>query len=114
MPVDAHPHSFPASPRTKTRRRIGKTGNLCGGRATGALGGAGLEAVLEALVDGAQGAAAAGAGGLAALGLLTPVDCCKEKNLVSRIVSLNCHFRMVHVQRTPYSKSHRDASKDGG
>lgn len=48
--------------------------------ATGALGGTGLEAVLEAAVDDAQGAHAAAAGGLAALGLLTPVDCSRETN----------------------------------
>lgn len=42
--------------------------------ATGALGDTGLEAVSEAAVDNAQRAHTAAAGGLAALGLLTPVD----------------------------------------
>lgn len=69
---DATPHSFPASPRTKTRRRFGKC--LVSLGATGALGGTGLEAVQEAAVNNAQRAHAAAAGGLAALGLLTPVD----------------------------------------
>jgi hypothetical protein len=41
--------------------------------ATGALGSTGLEAVREAAVDVTEGAHAAGAGGLAALGLLAPV-----------------------------------------
>lgn len=68
-------HSFPASPRTKTRRRADEKGNLVGLGATGTLGGTGLEAVQEAAVDITQRAHAAGAGGLAALGLLTPVDC---------------------------------------
>lgn len=48
--------------------------------ATGALGGTGLEAVLEAAVDVTQGAHAAAASGLAALGLLTPVDCSEQNN----------------------------------
>lgn len=52
--------------------------------ATGALGGTGLEAVREAAVDVAEGAHAAGAGGLAALGLLRPVVCCIRKFRVSR------------------------------
>lgn len=70
-----HPsYSFPASPKTKTRRRIGKY--LSGLGATGTLGGTGLEAVQEAAVDITQGTHAAGAGGLAALGLLAPVDYC--------------------------------------
>ena len=47
---------------------------LSGLGATGALGGTGLEAVQEAAVNITQGAHAAGAGGLAALGLLAPVD----------------------------------------
>lgn len=46
------------------------------GGTAGALGGADLEAVLEAPGDGGQGAHAAGAGGLSALGLLGPVVCC--------------------------------------
>lgn len=72
-----HPsYSFPASPKPKTRRRIGKY--LSGLGATGALGGTGLEAVQEAAVDNTQGAHATGAGGLAALGLLAPVDCCDK------------------------------------
>lgn len=69
------PHAFPNSPVTKTRRRVDEKGNLVGLRATSTLGGTGLEAVQEAAVDIAQGAHAAGAGGLASLGLLTPVDC---------------------------------------
>lgn len=72
---------FPASPKTKTRRQIGKY--LSGLGATGALGGTGLEAVLEAAVDETQGAHAARAGGLAALGLLTPVDYCDKCKLSS-------------------------------
>lgn len=71
---DVTPHSFPASPRTKTRRRIGYK-NLVALGATGTLGGTSLEAVQEAAVDVAKGAHAAAAGGLAPLGLLTPVDC---------------------------------------
>lgn len=54
--------------------------------ALGALGDTSLEAVQEAAVDNAQGAHAAGAGGLAALGLLTPVVCSKKKKFVSRVV----------------------------
>lgn len=50
---------------------------LCGlgGRATGALGSALLEAVLEAARDGLERAHAAGTGGLSPLRLLAPVDC---------------------------------------
>lgn len=66
---------IPASPKTKTRRRADEKGNLVGLGATGTLGSTGLEAVQEAAVDIAEGAHAAGAGGLAALSLLTPVDC---------------------------------------
>lgn len=58
----------------KTRRRIGQRENLVALGATGALGGTGLEVVQEAAVNVAQRAHAAAAGGLAALGLLTPVD----------------------------------------
>lgn len=80
---DMPPSFLPASPRTKNATPIGTTGNLVGLGATGTLGGTGLEAVLEAAVDVAQRAHAAAAGGLAALGLLTPVDC---KESVSRYV----------------------------
>lgn len=75
---------FPASPRTKNATPNLTTGNLVGLGATGTLGGTGLEAVQEAAVDIAQGAHAAGASGLAALGLLAPVDC--RKKFVSPIV----------------------------
>lgn len=61
-----------ASPITKTRRRF--ENDLVSLGATGTLGDTGLEAVSEAAVDVAQRAHAAAAGGLAALGLLTPVD----------------------------------------
>lgn len=66
---------IPASPITKTRRRADEKGNLVGLGTASTLGGTGLEAVQEAAVDITQGAHATGAGGLAALGLLTPVDC---------------------------------------
>lgn len=73
-----HPSFLPASPRTNNATPNGTTGNLVALGATGALGGTGLEAVLEAAVDVAQRAHAAAAGGLAALGLLTPVDCSRK------------------------------------
>jgi hypothetical protein len=44
-------------------------------RAASTLGGADLEAVLEAAGDGGEGSHAAGTGGLSALGLLGPVVC---------------------------------------
>lgn len=50
-------------------------GNLVVLGTTGALGGADLEAVLEAAVHITQGPHATAASGLPALGLLTPVDC---------------------------------------
>ena len=43
--------------------------------ATGALGDANAEAVLEALVNVLEVPGTAAAGGLSSLGLLTPVDC---------------------------------------
>jgi hypothetical protein len=46
-----------------------------GGNAAGALGSAGLEAVLESARDVLEVAAAAGADGLSSLGLLAPVVC---------------------------------------
>jgi hypothetical protein len=81
------PHFF--SSLSEQRKRDAEWKNivdLSGLGATGALGGAGLEAVREAAVDVAEGAHAAGAGGLAALGLLTPVDCCIRKFRVSRCI----------------------------
>lgn len=45
---------------------------------TSALGGADLEAVVEAAVDLLEVTHSAGAGGLSALGLLAPVDCIKR------------------------------------
>lgn len=47
--------------------------SLSSRRATGALGGASLETILEFAVDGLEVTHAAGAGGLAALGLFAPV-----------------------------------------
>lgn len=44
-------------------------------RATGALGSADLETVLEAAVDVPKVRGSAGTGGLSSLGLLAPVDC---------------------------------------
>lgn len=72
---DPSPHSYSSLSDNENATPSGRKGNLVGDGATGTLGGTGLEAVKEAAVDIAQGAHAAGAGGLAALGLLTPVDC---------------------------------------
>ena len=70
---------FPASPSNENATPIGKELLDLGALgATGALGGTDLEAVREAAVDVAERAHAAGASGLAALGLLAPVDCCKK------------------------------------
>lgn len=57
--------------------RLGATANLglLLGRAPGALGLAGLEAVLESPGDVLEVAHAAGADRLSPLGLLAPVDC---------------------------------------
>lgn len=84
---DATPHSFPASPGTKTRRRFGNL--LVSLGATGALGGTGLEAVGEAAVDVTQRAHTAAAGGLAALGLLTPVDCHRKSVIFQHAISIS-------------------------
>ena len=70
-----------ASSRTKRDAEFGHRKTLVALGATSALGGTGLEAVLEAAVDVAQRAHAAAAGGLAALGLLTPVVYCTKKNV---------------------------------
>ena len=48
--------------------------------ATGALGDANAEAVLEALVNVLEVPGTAAAGGLSSLGLLTPVDCISKIN----------------------------------
>lgn len=79
---DITPHSFSSLSENEQRDAEWTTGNLVSlsGGATGTLGGTGLEAVCEAAVDVAEGAQATGAGGLAALGLLTPVDCCKRNS----------------------------------
>ncbi len=53
-------------------------------RATGALGSADLEAVLEAAVDVPKVRGSAGSGGLSSLGLLAPVDCIIPHILVSQ------------------------------
>lgn len=72
---DSSPHSYSSLSENENATPSGRKGNLVGLGATGTLGSTGLEAVLEAAVDIAEGAHAAGAGGLAALSLLTPVDC---------------------------------------
>lgn len=74
--------SIPALSSPGERKRdIGN--DLVGLRATGALGSADLESVLEAAVDISEVGHAAGTGRLASLGLLAPVDCCSDI-LVSR------------------------------
>lgn len=50
----------------------------------GALGSADLESVCEATVDNLQVLRSAGAGGLAPLGLLAPVDCFMKNNVPSK------------------------------
>lgn len=74
--------------------------------ALGALGDTSLEAVQEAAVDSAQGAHAAGAGGLAALGLLTPVVCSKKKvrkpNCSNNICILISSLRTMPFFPYPY------------
>lgn len=50
----------------------------------GALGSADLESVCEATVDNLQVLRSAGAGGLASLGLLAPVDCFMKNNVPSK------------------------------
>jgi hypothetical protein len=74
------PHFF--SSLSEQRKRDAEWENIVDLRAlgaTGTLGGTSLEAVREAAVDVAEGAHAAGASGLAALGLLAPVVCCIKK-----------------------------------
>lgn len=66
---------FQAWRRPPFRSRLARWARLWLGSATGALGGANLEAVLEAPGDGGQRSHAAGTGGLSALGLLGPVVC---------------------------------------
>lgn len=63
--------------------------------ATGTLGGTGLEAVTEAAVDVAQRAHTAAAGGLAALGLLTPVDCHRKS---ATVPASHIHFHCLSRQ----------------
>ena len=75
------PALVPASENEKRKKEIqmrrsrGEMASLVVLGTAGTLGDTGAEAVLEALVDILQVSAAAGAGGLAALGLLAPVDC---------------------------------------
>ena len=67
------------------------------GGTAGGLGGAGLEAVLEAAVDVAEVAHSAGAGGLSPLGLLTPVDCFQQKRFVSFTIPLQGGAGMISI-----------------
>lgn len=62
-------------------------------RAASTLGGADLEAVLEAAGDGGEGSHAAGTGGLSALGLLGPVVCFVDAR-VSSLVVIQCLYHM--------------------
>ncbi|GAA85784.1 hypothetical protein AKAW_03898 [Aspergillus luchuensis IFO 4308] len=68
----------PASENETKTRQSSKGGNLVVLGTTSALGGADLEAVVEAAVDLLEVTHSAGAGGLSALGLLAPVDCIKR------------------------------------
>ncbi|KAF9889777.1 hypothetical protein FE257_006867 [Aspergillus nanangensis] len=69
--------SYQPSPASKSGCDVGI--NLVVLGTTGALGGAGLEAIEETTVDLLEVTGTAGTGGLAALGLLTPVDYIKER-----------------------------------
>lgn len=82
LPPARHTSPLFQPPRSKREKRKfkcdvrgGEMASLVVLGTAGALGDTGAEAVLEALVDVLQVSAAAGAGGLAALGLLAPVDC---------------------------------------
>lgn len=92
---DPSPHSYSSLSDNENATPSGRKGNLVGDGATGTLGGTGLEAVKEAAVDIAQGAHAAGAGGLAALGLLTPVELA---GLGSRVAAVGTS-RLLDVER---------------
>lgn len=59
--------------RTKLFQSVVWLNSLSSCRATGTLGSTGLETILEFAVDGLEVTHAAGAGGLAALGLFAPV-----------------------------------------
>ena len=76
--------SYQPSSSLRDQTRCAVEINLLALGTAGGLGGAGLEAVLEAALDVAEVAHSAGAGGLSALGLLAPVVCVQQK-----IVSFN-------------------------
>lgn len=77
---DVTPHSFSSLSENEKRDAELDNGKSSEPRGHGHPWGTGLEAVQEAAVDVAQGAHAAGASGLAALGLLTPVDYKKKSS----------------------------------
>jgi hypothetical protein len=78
------PHSYrPLSSPWEQKRRIEV--DLVVLRATGALGSADLEAVLEAAVDFTEVGHSAGTGGLASLGLLAPVELASLSSGVSAV-----------------------------
>ena len=80
-------HHAPAEGSANLHRK----GRLSSLGATGTLGGAGLEAVLELAVDGLEVGHAAGASGLPSLGLLAPVDC------FNALVLYSCRFEVESV-----------------
>ena len=75
-------------------------------RATGTLGSADLEAILEAAVDVPEVGGAAGTGGLASLGLLTPVDC------IPTILVSQCSIH-IHTTLSAEKYFHRQTISKG-